>query len=131
MDLLKAALLEERLAASGAKQVDTTAHASVAESLAVVEAVAAQWLCAQPGVTDPDDRRSLRREMNIALVEQHRLGWNRMGRRPDNSGVVRALECECDDPHCVEFVPVQIAALPEPFQADPPTIVASEHRSAG
>jgi broad-specificity NMP kinase len=127
VDLLKAVLLNERLAASGATPLNTT-EASIADMLTVVEESAAQWIGAQSGVTDPEDRQALRRDINIALVNQHRSGWNRRGQRLDNSGVVRDLECECSDPFCVEFVPVKIATLAEPFEADSPPIIATLHR---
>lgn len=125
-DIRKAQLLHEQL--NHAATAINTANMSPAEVTVTVEAAAAQWLATQPGLTDSGRRQALRRELNMALVEQHRSGWNRRGWRPDTSGAVRDLECECADFTCTRFVPVKISTLPDPFEDTSPSIIATSHR---
>lgn len=127
-DELEVEQLSKQLAAWHAPSIDTTEHASIIESVDAVEAIVGQWLSVQPVAHNPEARQLLRRELNIALVAQHRSGWSRRGNRPDTSKVKRALECECSDPDCAEFVPTLIASLPDPFRSDSSPIVAEHHR---
>ncbi len=79
------------------------------EALAAVEELLGDALAEGPRAETQEERRSLVRYANGALVEQARGYLARPWATGDEETFTREFRCECDDPECEEIVPLPVA----------------------
>lgn len=101
---------------------------TVAETIHEVERVFAPYLAAGPVATDREERRSLLRYGNQAIVAQCTSPTARPLRTVGDPGqVVRAFDCECAEPSCDALVELRVSAAVAAVRHAPPAIVATGH----
>jgi hypothetical protein len=89
------------------------------EVLAAVGALFSNAIADGPCATAADERRELLRWSNEELLRQARTYLARPWSSGDEATFVRPFRCECDDPECVEVVPLPVAEYAPGISAHP------------
>jgi len=128
-DLDRAREFAAELAETGGVMISTGDHHDPRQTVAAIEQVCADWLREQPAADSLEERRALIREGNAAIVAQYRAGLARPWSTAVPEQIVRAYDCECADPGCVELISLPLSAFPEPFGPEAPPVLAPGHRA--
>ncbi|MBE1609978.1 hypothetical protein [Actinopolymorpha pittospori] len=116
----------EQLAETGIATIAVD-HLSVEEAIAEIERVFAPRIGKGPTATTVEERRSLIRQANQALVNQYASPSSRPLTTVDPDSVIRTFDCECALPECTALVELTISDAAAASAAPPPSILAIEH----